>query len=293
MPGNDRKPVHQTPPSFRIIPWPELMRSYRDDVTDLVRSSGLSPTHLPDWLDLVFETRSLRERVGVLLIEDDSRIQGAIPYYLAEQRILGMPLKVLELGTNIVSIHASLIARGDFDTVWEQLGSSVPEWQIIRGANLPAASSSSQSLTTFADRHSHVVETLPGEQSPYLPIDCDWQSFIQGKSKKFRYKYRQRDKLASTEGELLIDTVTSSNFRPDVFESILEIEKNSWKAKYGLDIPSRNDERSYYEALLPYLADADQLHLVLLYQKDRAIAYSLCASHKGWFGQLKTSFDEA
>jgi hypothetical protein len=252
---------------FRIIPWRDALEVYRDDIAHLTGSLHLSPTHLPNWLDIIISNKGLAELVQVLLIQDNNQVVGAIPFFVSKQRVLGMSVDILDLVSNIVSYHAAPM-------------------------NLVDDSSHAKNLLKFARCNSARIETLPGEQSPYLPIAGDWESFLEGKRKKFRYKLRQREQSVSKDDSLSIETVTGSNFRSELYEMIIDIEENSWKAKYGLDLATRVAERDYYRQLLPYLAKSDLLHLVMLYKDNQAIAYSLCVFYNGWFGQLKTSFDE-
>lgn len=277
---------------FRIISWREALEVYRDDIAHLTRSLHLGPTHLPDWLDIIISNRGLAESVQVLLIEDNNQVVGAIPYFVSRQQSFGVSVDVLDLVSNIVSYHAAPITSADFSSVLEYLSATAPDCQVFRVLNLVDESSHSRDLLKFARNNSAHIETLPGEQSPYLQIASDWESFLKGKRKKFRYKLRQREQSVSQDDSLSLETITGSNFRPDLYQMIIDIEEKSWKAKYGLDIATRVDEREYYRQLLPYLAKSNLLHLVMLYKDNQPIAYSLCVFYNRWFGQLKTSFDE-
>ncbi len=75
-----------------------------------------------------------------------------------------------------------------------------------------------------------------------------------------------------------------------LLQEMLEIEARSWKAAEGVAIVAGTPQCAYYERLLPWLAANGALLANVLYVAQRPVAYTLCASWRGWVGQLKTSF---
>jgi CelD/BcsL family acetyltransferase involved in cellulose biosynthesis len=136
------------------------------------------------------------------------------------------------------------------------------------------------------------VQTIPGDVSPYLPIDCSWEAYLGQKDKKFRYKLRQRRKFVEQDPRCRLTWYRDPTDAERLLADIVQIEARSWKARAGIDIPSNPVELQYHRVLLPFLAQQGWLDANVLYIEDQPAAYNLCCSYKGWVGQLKTSFDE-
>ena len=268
------------------------MECYGDAWTQIVDSRVLNPTHLPGWLDITIRSHRLPNPIEVMTLVENGKLRAALPVFYPTERHLGVLFKTVELVTNSVSYHADLIATIEEEHVLAGFFENARPWHILRAANLMSDGAAMRSIQQYAAQNGLATMILPVEESPYLPITSDWDSFIASKNKKFRYKVRQRQKVAATDSHISATALGPEADTDRVNDEILEIESQSWKAKYGLDIQTRKKEKDYYSLLIPYLAQLGALHIDILYYDKMPIAYSLCVNWKGWFGQLKTSFDE-
>ena len=292
MPDNHSSAKPMSTGKIDIIPWSEAIGTYRDSMRQIVHARDLNPTHLPGWLDITIKSHGLPDPVDVVTLIANGDLCAAVPIFYHDSRSLGLSFKTIELVTNSVSYHADLIARDDLDDILAGVFETGHTWHIFRAANLALDGRAISSIQKYAADNGFATIVLPVEESPFLPITSDWDSFIASKNKKFRYKVRQREKAVTNDPSMSTVTVDADADVLRLHNEILDIESQSWKARYGLDIQTREKEREYYSLLLPYLAELGALHLDMLYYDDVAIAYSLCVNWRGWFGQLKTSFDE-
>ena len=162
---------------------------------------------------------------------------------------------------------------------------------IIRLANLCDDSALAQWLKDYDSHAGFSVSTLPNEASPYLPITSDWDELLASKPKKFRYKARKRAEAIDTQEALEVVSYDTEDECESLLEAVRAIEEHSWKQEAGHSLFDQEHERRYTAMLLPALARDEAMYADVLYKDGQPIAYNLCCQHKGWVGQMKTSFD--
>src|SRR6185295_1815337 len=94
----------------RTIPWSRLDSSLRERWSQLAERQKLNPTLKPGWIELV--TQTLRASGGepqVYLEEGADGLTAAIPYYVTRVWMTGVPMKVIQPASNLISYHAELI----------------------------------------------------------------------------------------------------------------------------------------------------------------------------------------
>lgn len=260
--------------------------------TEIVRERDLNPTLLPGWLEINANTFCDSSEIKTLIIAREGHLYAVLPYFNRIRRFLTMKVCATELLTNNISYHVALPSLIPQREVLDSFQKISSRWHLLKLANIPADSDCEKAILVYAQMNNFRLEKLETESSPFLSISGDWNSFLSTKNKKFRYKVRQRDKLIENNESLDLNRFDNEADTDRLADELLQVDARSWKAKYQLDIGSSDIESSYYRQLLPYLVELGALHADVLYFKSRPIAYSLCCNWNGWFGQLKTSFDE-
>lgn len=256
----------------------------------LARRLGANPTLRPEWTRVAAKVLGEHTEPRLFAVEQSGALKGAVPYRCTRIRRIGVPFTTVEPLSNLMSYHAELLADEPGD-VLEALLRHVGEWDIFRMVNVHEGSRTEQALRDVASVHGYGIVRLAGDESPHLPIDRTWNEFLATRDKKFRYKYRKRQASLSS-GELSLQRVQTVDQVERLIDAMLSIESRSWKAAYGYDLASKSSELAYYRVLLPELALRGELAAFLLFERDTAIAFSLCWHADGWVGQMKTSFDE-
>lgn len=273
-----------------IVRLESLPREQEESWENLVSSNGFNPSCLPRWVGIV-EKALGSKGVAVSVFVDrnpDGSIEGFVPYFINWKSIGGLPMRVLQLGTNRVSYHVELVAIDPTRTLARFLA-FVQGWDLFHAANVNVQAPTFKALQLVGTQYPF-VNVAKGESSPYVPLRDSWADLIASKGKKFRYKLRKRAELLQLDSAwkmLWMDGMSSKTVLADIFA----IEKKSWKASEGLDIPSRPQEAEYHRRLIPFLLDRGWLFGNVLHCNDTPIAYSLCCHAGTWIGQLKTSFD--
>lgn len=269
---------------------PELLARWERAVAE----NALNPSLAPGWLRVSSQALApAGAELQVLTVRDASgAVSGLVPHYLSKTRMLGVPLRALELGSNLMSYHAELLWPDSAELALRSLLQAVPRWDLLRIANVVRGSPTAEAIAKLSVALRAPLQVIPGESSPFLSIRCSWEQFIEGRHKKFRYKWRRRQEQLAKSEACAMRTFTTLASVPELIDAVLCIEKNSWKAMRGIDIASRAAEADYHRLLLPYLARTGALLGIVLFHANRPIAYSLCCCSSGWVGHMKTSFDE-
>jgi CelD/BcsL family acetyltransferase involved in cellulose biosynthesis len=205
----------------------------------------------------------------------------------------GLGMTVLQPASNLVSYHAEVVSAGGHRALLERWIHDSPRWDVLHAANLEVEGPTAKAITALAQEMGAPLQVIPGDLSPYLPLEGTWDAYLATKKKKFRYKLRHRRELLDQNGKWELRWFESAADTERLLQDIVHIEARSWKAKEGIDIPADARELEYHRALLPFLAKQGALLANVLYIADQAVAYCLCCRDRQWVGNLKTSFDES
>lgn len=259
---------------------------------ELMSAQGLNASLGPEWIAIAAASiGQSAARVCVFVDrEPDGTVRGVVPFFMSERRMMGLQMRVLQLASNLVAYHADVVAA-DASLLLRRFLGAAPRWDVFHAAHLESAGRMASVMRDIAADTGAVLQVMPSDVSPFLPIDAPWQAYLASKNKKFRYKLRhRRETLAQQAGSALVWYESSADV-PSLLESMVAVEARSWKAGAGLDIPSRPVELEYYRMLLPWLAERGMLLASVLYVERKPIAYCLCCRSDRWIGNLKTSFD--
>jgi CelD/BcsL family acetyltransferase involved in cellulose biosynthesis len=278
-----------------VAPFDTLEMSTLTEWRALVESRGCNPSLLPDWIAVNQTTLAERgDRLEVLIDRDASGgLLSVVPYYVRRERMLRLPLKVLHLGTNLMSYHAEWLTRGEPRAALEALLDRAAGWDALYAANMLASGPHLEALRQFAADHGASLDCLPSDSSPYLTLTGSFEQLVAGQNKKSRYKLRKRQEDHAFAEGWHLEWFVAPNDVERLLGAMLHIESRSWKADAGSSIEAAGSEHTYHRELLPFLARTGMLHAAVLYRHDAPVAYSLCCLFAGWFGHLKTSFDQA
>jgi CelD/BcsL family acetyltransferase involved in cellulose biosynthesis len=205
---------------------------------------------------------------------------------------MGLPLRALELASNVFCYHAEIVSAGELDQALGEFLAhrGLPRWDVFRADNLVSNGRTAQAIRSF-DAFAH-VSTRPAEQSPYAVIDRNWTAYLATRAKKVRANVLRSQRVMKEAGETAMSWYEAKSDARRLLDEMLQIETRSWKAGAGAAIVAGTPQCAYYERLLPWLSDIGAIMANVLYVKERPCAYTLCATWRGWIGQLKTSFDQ-
>lgn len=275
---------------LELLKWDVALQTEKHAWCEMLLRRGFNPTLHPDWLNFTLRSWSLDHNACVAVIRDRTTTRAIIPFVVRRRTLLGLPCRVLEPCSNVFSYHAEILADDALASLEILLSDPrIPPWDVFRAVNIVADGPSSQAITSLAKLGRNRLSTREGESSPYLIIDQDWDSFLRKRAKKLRANVTRSERLMKEAGESGMSWYEAGSDTRPLLRDMLEIESRSWKLGAGVAVVAGTPQHSYYEKLLPWLS-ANGIMANVLYVKDQPAAYTLCATWRGWVGQLKTSF---
>jgi len=198
------------------------------DWDDLVLRLGLNPSLSPGWTKIVCASILGAECVpNVLLVRGPgSELIAAVPHYFTRVRMLGVPMRVLDVPSNLVSYHAELPAENP-EAALRQLLAQASPWDVLRLANLHSAGKSAQAVREVASSTGGYLQEIRGDCSPFLTLTGSMEALLASKDRKFRYKYRRRQSLLDGATGWDLEWHLDCAGAADLLDQILAIERSS------------------------------------------------------------------
>lgn len=279
--------------SIDLMSWQDAQSSLSDEWRSLVDRNGLNPTLDPAWMDASIQSHGRAGDASVVVARRNSGLVGVLPILYSAANVRGIPIRIVELASNLVSYHPEIPAE---EAHAQMLTVALEDayggdWDVFRANAVPAGCPTSVLLQEYFQRRSGSLFVEGGETSPYLPIETTWGQFLKTRDTRFRSNrsrvVRRVDEYGSTETRWFEGCVDSA----ELLQDILQIERHSWKAAKGIAISDRDFEMAYHIRLLEMLGSKSAVFANVLYISNQPIAYVLCCNWRKWIGQLKTSFD--
>lgn len=264
----------------------------RESWESLVTSEGYNPSLHPNWLGATLGSWGLAAATRVAIIRQPGDTLAVVPFLVRRRTLMGLPVRVLELASNVFCYHAEIVCRGDLGQALSEFLSDVrlPAWDVFRADNIVGNGRTAQAIRSM--QLFSGISARTGERSPYAVIDRDWNAYLATRTKKIRANVLRSQRMMKEAGETGMQWYETGSDTRRLLDEMLEIETRSWKAGAGAAIVAGTPQCEYYERLLPWLGDMGAILANVLYIKEKPCAYTLCASWQGWIGQLKTSFVE-
>lgn len=254
----------------------------------LLRAGHDVPFLRHEWFRLWWEHFGGDDRMTVILVRCEGRLQLALPLVERERNVLGLRYRVLDSMTNLHSYHWGIVAvapEGDaIEALLSHLRCRPERWDVMRLQHLSPEESAESVFIRGAEtrRLCTGLWTAPG--MPYLPIEGSWESYIATLSRKFRKTLRHRARhlrrLGSPEFEVYTDESDVSKMLPIG----LEVEKRSWKGRVGSAIACDPVLTSFYTRIAEMAARKGWLRITLLRVGDRYAAFDFSLKYDNrWF----------
>ena len=257
----------------------------------LVATGGYNPSLHPHWLGATLTSWGFGRSTRIAVVRRADAV-AVIPFLVRRRTILGLPLRALELASNVFCYHAEVVSHGQLDLVLSEFLADrrLPRWDVFRADNLVSNGRTARAIRSL-DAFAH-ISARAAERSPYAVIDRDWTAYLATRAKKVRANVLRSQRTMKEAGETGMTWYEAKSDARRLLDEMLQIETRSWKVGAGAAIVAGTPQCEYYERLLPWLSDIGAIMANVLYVNEQPSAYTLCANWRGWIGQLKTSFSQ-
>lgn len=236
-------------------------------------------------------------RMLILLIRENGELVGIAPLMITAAGYRGMPLK------RIGFIENENTPRSDFiltrkpehaiTSIVRYLNNHRNRWQLIYLRNLPADSPNSSILRSVLKQNHMPFSTKKDLCSPVIQVCSDWDSYFKSRSKNFRKVLRNKMNRVSRLGSYTIEKHEQPEDARPVLSAVLEISKNSWKAREQTDLATDQENKRFFHELTRVVRDKGWLNIWLLKANGTPIAYEFHLRYKNRVHALRADFHES
>lgn len=142
------------------------------------------------------------------------------------------PFRVLRLlGSGPSDYLGPLAARLDADA-WSRVGALLrPLLGEVDRLELDSVALTSEECSAFSRAVGRPSIDRVYERCPAIDTTGDWESFLRGRSKRFRANWKRTERQAVSHGET---SLAREPVSPRLFDECIEVERDSWKWERGL-----------------------------------------------------------
>jgi CelD/BcsL family acetyltransferase involved in cellulose biosynthesis len=272
---------------------PEVPAQLREDWDRLLTAraslpAGHDPTSGPAWFESLCAAFDIGARTRIVVLRNGGLV-GVQPVVCdagrsgwrrlsAPTTLYGGRNGMLLDGSDPERLNAMLSAIGRAFGAWQSM-----HMLIVDGSDTAA------SIASACARYGYrVVEDELGP-SPYFPLYDDAQTFAASMSKGLKQTLRTAANKLSSIGALDIVEVNADSDLRWAIDSILAIERSSWKHEAGTAITRQPQQERFYRELFPRAARAGLLCGQVALLGGRPVAYNFGLIHAGVYCCLKHS----
>lgn len=272
------------------------LEKYREDwdkLTETVSNSGLFQTY--EWLTSWLEAFWVDKPIAFQLVSRDGQLVGIAPLLPDTQG------GVLCKGSLVSPVdshtrRADITCAGSARDVLTALFSHLQKTRCPLRLSLENVDTASPVSDVFegAARSAGLrlsVQEMPA--SPLIRIESDWQGYLTSRSRHVRRELlRKRNKLDGV-GQVEVRAVTEPSEIDKALQDVLQIERRSWKERFGTSLASESNVAWFYSDLARKCAQRGWLRIYLLCVDRQPIAHIFGVSYKNEYYALNTSYDES
>jgi Acetyltransferase (GNAT) domain len=269
------------------VQWNKIVETHSDSIMKL------DVTCTFDWSLTLWNTFLRNENRTILLVESNGDIAGMLPFYVSNKQMHLTPCKRIAPITEMFAGRCGFILR-EFaieavTAIIDFLYQKPLDWDTFQLTLVDA--SESDLLLAEVLRHKRVrFERVLSETSPYILLTGTWDEYLRSLPSKFRWQLRNRLKKLGESGKWHYQEYRTPEEAKHFMQSMLEIEKASWKQGAGTSVTVNDDQELFFNTLATVAAKKGWLSGHLLELNGEPIGYILGLTYNGIFYGLKETF---
>jgi CelD/BcsL family acetyltransferase involved in cellulose biosynthesis len=256
-----------------------------------------------EWLTTWWDAQLRRDkRLLVLVIKDEHRIIGIIPFTIFRERFFFLPTIKIEFismapyadsPSNVsVALDFLLGERSEeiIKTVLKYLINHNETWHFIRLNPIPGNSPTIPILCKVADELKLPYRCKEVYANISIPINGSWEKYYSQLSKNFRKSLCNNSQTLSEVANLNYKMLTTETEIKEYYPIIMDVERRSWKWNVGISINSTSFN-DFYNRFARIASNRGWLQLWLLQVNHKYIAYDYNIVFNNFILNLKASYD--
>jgi CelD/BcsL family acetyltransferase involved in cellulose biosynthesis len=181
--------------------------------------------------------------------------------------------------------------EASYRALWRSLVTSPSPWDVLLLGEVPTASPTLSALSTLAAADGRPTGIWHSDNSPFIAIQGNWESYHETLSAAFRQNLRNRWTRLTKLGQPALEVVHEPGEVRRACEEALHLEASGWKQRAGTSIESEPESHRFYVELAGRAADAGWLRLLFLTLSGRRIATAYAACYRDRLLFIKTGYN--
>jgi hypothetical protein len=241
----------------------------------------------------------------ILVVEREGDIVAVAPMMKVLTHVLGIPMrKVRFISTmkrashpSTISSNLDIIAPSGEDeavrAVFAHLRCRESEWDYLQLLPIPDESPTLRCFDKSGNNELPRFLVQPALHTSIVRIECSWSEYVRGHGREVKKAMkRAEDTNGKGADGLRVIECRSLQEVPGGFETLLDIERHSWKWTKGVSLNSAVFG-NFYPKLAENLSGTGMLHIHVLEIEGRPVAYNYSAQFGDAIWGQKLGFDDA
>ncbi len=271
----------------------------REDWEKLLEGSGrVSPFLTHDWFRCCLESYGKGRELSILTVRDSSDLLGIAPLWRYHDTVRGIRVRTIAFITTLDTPIADFVIS---ETRREEILMAILQylythrgrfWDMLSLHRWPAESPNREVLQRILQGQGKRCLISTSSMMPYIPIQGEWDTFLQTLSTRFRKTHRniinRVGKLRNVEIQCYGEDGNSS-----LFNEVVAISEKSWKQKEGIAIGSKKEFKHFFSMLTHLAGQKKWLMVWLLKVNSVPVAMEYDLKYGKTVYALRADFDEA
>jgi CelD/BcsL family acetyltransferase involved in cellulose biosynthesis len=274
--------------------------SLRENWNDLLESSRENNVFLRhEWFDVWWQAFGLGKKMFILLYYDKGNLLGVAPLMIFHDRYKGTPYKRLGFieDPNAPSMNF-MVRQGEEERVIHAfldylLHHANRLWHVAVLMKVPNASATIAVCEDFFSQQKTRYLLRDGQNSPYIPVNSDWETFLKSTSVKFRKQLRNKINKLNGAGEVKFEVWHDAGADGKHLSDAMSASSRSWKHRVGTSMTSTPEREKFFKLLSDAASKNGWLRIWLLCLNGDPIATEYHLEYKGRTHAMRGDFDES
>lgn len=260
-----------------------------------LRSGIPHPFTSCEWFDCWYHAYCKPGQVRIVLVRDGQGLRAILPGMVCRDTIKGVPLNIFTYAANGYSPRADIIATpGDtaaFLSGIRAISTHLPEKIHLIKLWMVQAASPTDEIINASELPYLSAYCEHSAESPGFDLSDGWDKFFQGRSKKFRFRFRQAENRAKRLGDLGFEVFTSPEDLSKILPRLKSLDAKTWQHQNGSGLFSTLENAAFYQGLLVKYSEKGEVVTAFLKigEADAAYEIGVISRGKGFF--LKYGYD--
>lgn len=259
--------------------WNETIK-IKDQWDKLNLQSGIiHPFTIYEYFDCWYRAYCKPGEARIILMRDGQNLRAIFPGIVSKEKFKGIPITYLSYAANWESTRADIIATTEYKETFllnlEAISSQLPEkihliklWMVQSESPADRLIKASE-LPLFSPYNANRIE------SPGFDLFNGWDNYFQGRSKKFRFRFRQAEKRAKALGSLGFEVFSSPEELQLIIPRLKSLDAKTWQHKNNSGLFSTIDNGTFYQGLLLKYSRIVKVIIAFLTIGELDVAYEL------------------